>query len=73
MKKVKIGILGCGLVSDLYLPVFRHIPEVELAAVADVNTDSVKEVAKRYNVKRIYSGGKSDIPPLCQRGPKVSH
>ncbi len=54
MEKVRIGLLGCGLVSDLYLPVFRHIPEVELAAVADIDSNAAGEVARRYGVSKIF-------------------
>ena len=40
MDKIKIALLGCGAVSDLYLPIFKHIPEIELVAVADINRES---------------------------------
>ncbi|MCK5759172.1 MAG: Gfo/Idh/MocA family oxidoreductase [Clostridiales bacterium] len=54
MKKVRIALLGCGAVSELYLPIFKHIPELELVAIADINRETTKEIAKRYSISRIY-------------------
>lgn len=55
MDKIRIALLGCGAVADLYLPVFRHIPELELVAVADINHEAAERIAKRYQIPEIYS------------------
>ncbi len=55
MDKIRIALLGCGAVSELYLPVFRHIPELELAAIADKNRFPALETAKRYSISKVYS------------------
>ncbi len=58
MKKIKIALLGCGAVSELYLPIFKHIPEMELAAIADINKEPAAEAAKRYFIPKIYMSAK---------------
>ena len=42
MKSVRIGILGCGKVSHMYLPILVRTPAVEIVAVADVDPIVIK-------------------------------
>ncbi|MFO7637050.1 MAG: Gfo/Idh/MocA family oxidoreductase [Clostridia bacterium] len=53
MKKIRIAMLGCGAVADLYLPVFKYLPEVELAALADLDGSRAGEMARRYGVGKV--------------------
>lgn len=51
MEKVKIGIIGCGTISAVYLTNFRdHIKNVEVVAVADRIADKAIQTAERFNV-----------------------
>lgn len=54
MNKIKIALLGCGKVADLYLPVFKYIKEVELVALADIDQEAANELAKTYSVPKVY-------------------
>jgi UDP-N-acetylglucosamine 3-dehydrogenase len=52
MKKIKVGVIGCGSIAK-----HRHLPEylmnehVEIAAVCDINEERVNEFAVQYNAK----------------------
>jgi len=57
MDKLKVAVVGCGFVAQK-----RHIPsflrlkgEVSLCALCDLNQGLVKEVARKFGVKHVYS------------------
>lgn len=56
MEKVRLGIIGCGSITK-----YRHAPEakanenVELIAVSDPNEDNAKEVARRFDIPKVYT------------------
>ncbi|MBN1350724.1 Gfo/Idh/MocA family oxidoreductase [candidate division KSB1 bacterium] len=52
-KKVKIAMLGCGAVADLYLPAFRFLQCAEIRAAIDIDLRMVQEMAGRYNIPQI--------------------
>ncbi|MFD2081853.1 Predicted dehydrogenase [Actinopolymorpha cephalotaxi] len=45
-----VGVIGCGQVSHMYLPVLGRMPGVEVAAVADVDQERARQVATKYDV-----------------------
>lgn len=53
MKKLKIGVLGAGEISDIHLEIFGRNPNVSVIAIADIDIKLAKEKALRYNIKRI--------------------
>jgi predicted dehydrogenase len=55
MTSIRIGILGCGKVSHMYLPNLVRTPAVDIAAVADVAADAAKAVAEQYRIERAVS------------------
>jgi len=50
-----VAIAGAGSVVQLYLPVFKHLPEAELVALADLREDRLAQLAARYSVPRTYT------------------
>lgn len=52
MDKVKIGMLGCGAVANLYMPVFKYLEEGEIKAVVDIKENVALEIAEKYGVKK---------------------
>ncbi len=53
---LKGGIVGCGsLVKRCYMPVFKVLRGVELAAVCDKKADLAQETAKKFNIPRFYT------------------
>ena len=48
--RTRIGVLGCGMVSHMYLPNLERSPVIEVAAVADVDAETASGVAARYGI-----------------------
>ena len=50
---MKIALVGCGQVTErLHLPALRTVPELEVAAVADLDGARVNAVAERFGIAR---------------------
>jgi predicted dehydrogenase len=54
-KKVKIGIIGCGSVSGMYLPHLSKSPYVEIVSVCDIIPERAIKAAEKYKVPNYYS------------------
>jgi len=53
MRRVKIGIIGCGVISHTYLSNIKaFFPWLEIAACADIYTDKARGVAEKYSIAR---------------------
>lgn len=56
MKKVKVGIIGCGNISDIYLKNCTQVfDELEVVAVADLISERCIQKAEQYNIPKAYS------------------
>lgn len=55
MKVIKIGLVGCGNISDIYLQNSKKFPVMEIAAVADSIRERAEEKAKEYGITRFCS------------------
>lgn len=52
MKKVRIGIIGCGgIANNKHLPALAQIAEVELVAFCDIKEEKATTTAKKYGVE----------------------
>ncbi|MBO1003975.1 Gfo/Idh/MocA family protein [Pseudogracilibacillus auburnensis] len=53
MEKVKVGLIGCGMISEIYL---KNISEVfqnlDVVAVADINLESAQTRATQFNIPK---------------------
>ena len=56
MKKWKVALIGCGMIAEeFYIPeMHRNIPEAELVAVCDTDTERAKGFAERFCVPHWY-------------------
>ncbi len=52
--KIKIGVIGCGSVSTMYLPHLSKSNYVELVSVCDIIPERAKAAAEKYNVPHQY-------------------
>ncbi len=55
MKKINIGIIGCGNISSIYMeniPRFKHLT---LQACADLDMDKARSQAERFNIPKVYT------------------
>lgn len=55
MKKLRIGIIGCGRISVMHLVPAQVLDRSELVACCDIKKDRADEVAEKYGVKAYYS------------------
>lgn len=53
-KKIKIGLIGCGSVSGMYLPHLSKSPYVELVSVCDITPERAKAAAEKYHIPNHY-------------------
>jgi len=49
-KKIKVGVIGCGSVSNMYLPHLSKSPYVELVSTCDIRYERAKNQAEKYGV-----------------------
>jgi len=65
MKKVNVGVLGYGFVqTTFHLPCYKEIAEANLLAIGGRRKERVEESAKKFGIKKVYSG-KDFIERLC--------
>ena len=55
MKKLKIGIIGCGRISVMHLIPAQVLKQAELVACCDIKKERANETAEKYNIKGYYS------------------
>lgn len=49
--RLRLGIIGAGLVTtDHHLPALRWLPEIEVAALADVDATRLQQIADRFGI-----------------------
>lgn len=53
-KKIKIGVIGCGSVSGMYLPHLSTSPFVELVSTCDIRPERAKIAAEKYKIPYHY-------------------
>lgn len=78
-RRVKIGVIGCGVIGKTHCEAAATCDCGELVAVADLLGDRASEMARKYNVSRVYTQGSEllrdpDVEavvlatPACDRG-----
>ncbi len=53
-KKIKVAVIGCGSVSNMYLPHLTKSPFVELVSACDIIYDRAKQQAAKFNLPNHY-------------------
>ncbi len=65
MKKINVGLIGCGFIHDVYhMPAFRMIPEVNVVAACAATEQRVRPFAERWGIGKRYHGQDS-FEKLC--------
>ncbi|MCX8109198.1 MAG: Gfo/Idh/MocA family oxidoreductase [Verrucomicrobiae bacterium] len=54
LRKVRTGVIGCGSVSNAYLPVLTQSPFVEVVSLCDRRFDRARRQAERFKVPHAY-------------------
>ncbi|MBC7190381.1 Gfo/Idh/MocA family oxidoreductase, partial [Candidatus Aerophobetes bacterium] len=57
MKKVKVGIVGCGFAADLHVRALRMVRgiKVEIAGVASRTRESSERFARKFGIEKHYN------------------
>lgn len=56
LKKVKIGIIGCGAISKIYMVNLTNLFSItELIAVADLKREAAEAAAKQFGIEKVLS------------------
>ena len=53
-RKLKVGIIGCGSVSEKYIPEIRSKPYFELVSACDIIFSRAEKKGKDYNIANVY-------------------
>ncbi|MFZ9661905.1 MAG: Gfo/Idh/MocA family protein [Chitinophagaceae bacterium] len=53
-KKIKVAVIGCGSVSNMYLPHLSKSPYVELVATCDIKIERAKAASEKYHIPSYY-------------------
>jgi predicted dehydrogenase len=56
MSKLKVGIVGCGLIAKLrHIPAYKKMKNVEIRAVCDLNEEIAKSTAEKFKIDQFYT------------------
>jgi predicted dehydrogenase len=53
-KRIRTGLIGCGSVSNSYLPVLTKCPYVEVVSLCDIRPERARKQAEKFNVAHHY-------------------
>lgn len=53
-KRVRVGVIGCGSVSNMYLPHLAKSPNVELVSTCNIIPERARRAASAYNIPNHY-------------------
>jgi predicted dehydrogenase len=52
--KVRTAVIGCGSVSNSYLPVLKKSPFVEVVSLCDIKPERARRQAEKFNIAHHY-------------------
>ena len=53
-QKIRVGVIGCGSVSNVYLPHLSKCPDAELVSACDIVPERAKTQADRFGIANVY-------------------
>jgi predicted dehydrogenase len=53
-RRIRTGVIGCGSVSNSYLPVLTKSPYVEVVSLCDIKPDRARKQGERFKVAQTY-------------------
>jgi predicted dehydrogenase len=66
MTPARIGVIGCGKVSQMYLPVLTGMSSLDVVAVADLDPSSAQAAGEQYAISNIVSPEKLLADPAIE-------
>jgi len=53
--KVRIGVIGTGIIGKSHIRTYADIPEAEIVAIADLREDEAQRVAQEFKIPSVYT------------------
>ena len=53
MQRIKVGIIGCGVIAPTHIESYRKLADVEVAWVCDIVEEKAKKLAEKYGIPRV--------------------
>lgn len=78
MDSVRVGLIGVGAFGESHLIAYRSLPYVSIAAICDVNSARVQEIARQYGISRWYTDYRkmlqeADLDAVSVTTPEDAH
>lgn len=54
-KKIKIGVIGVGSISNCHIQAYQKNPNVELYAFCDIDEEQLRKMGEEYGISRLYT------------------
>ncbi len=67
---MRVGIIGCGMMSEGHIHHIRRITGVEIVGVCDTDKERAQEISHRFGIRHIY---RDAVDMLKERHPDVVH
>jgi predicted dehydrogenase len=52
-KAIKVGVIGCGMISGAYLTASQNLVDIDIVKCADLNMDAAKAKAEEYKLQAV--------------------
>lgn len=67
-RKVRLGIVGCGVIAGIHLQVAAKHPWIEVVALADVREEAARSLADKFNIGTYYTDAEALIADPAVEG-----
>lgn len=55
MKKIKVGIIGAGSISECHIAGYKALENVELYAICDINGQRALDCSKKHDIRHVFT------------------
>lgn len=55
MEKIRIGLIGCGIIGNQHLKTYAGIPEADVVALCDINEERLNQAGDQYGIARRFT------------------
>jgi predicted dehydrogenase len=52
---MRVGVIGCGGIAPAHIKVYKHLNNVELVSLCDLNQERAKQLASQFRVNKVYT------------------
>ena len=75
--QLKVGIVGCGHIATVHIPILKRLRNSQVTSVCDLDPHKAKTIADLYNIPKVYSdlalmGNKDGIDQLMQKEERLA-